>query len=134
VTVKDLKKRMDELFQKGCELLKSMDELRQEKAYLKVRFLSRLEELQKAWEEVSDLQEKVALARLIGGTSRSWHSSTIDEACRQSEHYDRLWITHGALLKEVQMLRSQVIILSSCGQVDSTGGWLGSMSCDPEGT
>ena len=30
---------------------------------LKVRFLSRLEELQKAWEEVSDLQEKVASAQ-----------------------------------------------------------------------
>ena len=76
MTVKDLKKRMDELFQKGCELLKSMAELRQEKADLKVRFLSRLEELQKAWEEVSDLQKKVALARLIRGVLRSWHSST----------------------------------------------------------
>ena len=41
------------MFSKGCELLEAATELRQEKADLEV--LSRLKELQKAWEEVSDL-------------------------------------------------------------------------------
>ena len=48
------------MFQKGRKLLEA-DELRQ-KVDLEVRFLSRLEELQKAW-EVSGLQEKVASAQ-----------------------------------------------------------------------
>ena len=34
--------------------------LREEKLELEFRLLSRLEELQKAWEEVSDFQEKFA--------------------------------------------------------------------------
>ena len=48
VMVKNLKKRMGGVFQKGRELLEAMTELRQEKADLEVRLLSRLEELQKA--------------------------------------------------------------------------------------
>jgi len=48
VTVEDLKKRMGRVFQKGRELLEVTVELRQEKANLEVRLLSRLEELQKA--------------------------------------------------------------------------------------
>ena len=62
ITVEDLKKRMGGVFQKRRELLEATTELRQEKANLEVRLLSRLEELQKAWEEVYDLQEKVASA------------------------------------------------------------------------
>ena len=44
-------------------MLEASDELRQKKADLDVRLLSRLEELQKAWEEISDLQEKVVVAQ-----------------------------------------------------------------------
>jgi len=36
--------------------------LREEKLELKVRLLTKVKELQDAWEEVSDLQEKVASA------------------------------------------------------------------------
>ena len=46
--VENLKKRMGRVFQKGRELLEVTVELRQEKANLEVRLLSRLEELQKA--------------------------------------------------------------------------------------
>ena len=46
--VNDLKKRMSEAFLKACGLLGAMTELRQEKMDLKVRLLSRFEELQKA--------------------------------------------------------------------------------------
>ena len=51
---------MDRVLQKGCELLEVSAGLREEKLDLEVRLLSRLEELQKAWEEVSNLQGKVA--------------------------------------------------------------------------
>jgi len=44
VTVVDLKKKMGEVLQKGCELLEVTAKLRREKADLKVRLLSRLEE------------------------------------------------------------------------------------------
>ena len=47
------------MFQKGHELLEVSAKLREEKLDLEMRLLSRLEELQKAWEEVSHLQGKV---------------------------------------------------------------------------
>ena len=59
VNVGDLKRKMGEIFQKGHELLEALAELRREKVDLKVRLLSRLEELQMAREEVYDLQKKV---------------------------------------------------------------------------
>ena len=56
VTVADLQRRMDGVFQKGRKLLAASVKLREEKLDLEVRLQGRLEELQKAWEEVSDLQ------------------------------------------------------------------------------
>ena len=47
MTVKDLKRGMGKVFQKGHELLEATIEMRQEKADLEVRLLSRLKELQK---------------------------------------------------------------------------------------
>ena len=45
--VEDLKKKIGGVFQKGHELLEATAELREEKADLEVRLLSRFEELQK---------------------------------------------------------------------------------------
>ena len=50
------------MLQKGRELLEAIAKLR-EKLDLEMRLLSRLEELQKAWEEVSALHGKAALAQ-----------------------------------------------------------------------
>ena len=63
VMVNDLKKRMSEVFLKARGVLGAIAELRQEKVDFEVRLLSRLEELQNAWDEVSNLQEKVASAQ-----------------------------------------------------------------------
>ena len=48
VMVKNLKKKMGEVFQKGRELLEVTAKLRQKKANIEVRLLNILEELQKA--------------------------------------------------------------------------------------
>ena len=63
VTVEDLRKKMSGVFPKGRELLEATVKLRKEKLKLEVMLMSRLEKLQKAWEEVSDLQGKVASAQ-----------------------------------------------------------------------
>ena len=48
------------MFLKSCEMLGVMAELRREKMDLEVRLLNRLEELQKTWDEMSELQEVAA--------------------------------------------------------------------------
>ena len=53
------KKRVDDVLQKGRELLEVSSSLRRKKVELKEKLLSRLLELQEALEEVSDLQEKL---------------------------------------------------------------------------
>ena len=53
------KKRVDDVLQKGCDLLEASFSLRREKVELEEKLLSRLLELQKAMEGVSDLQEKI---------------------------------------------------------------------------
>ena len=55
MTVRDLQRRVDGVLQKGRELLEASAELRGEKLDFEVRLLSRFEELQRAWEEVSEL-------------------------------------------------------------------------------
>jgi len=55
------------------------------------------------------------------------------EASHQSKRYYKLWSAHGEVLEEVQILRSQVMIVSSSGRVDNAGGWLESTSRDPRG-
>jgi len=59
VTVRDLQRRVDGVLQKGRELLEASAELRGEKLDFEVRLLSRFEELQRAWEEVSELQGRL---------------------------------------------------------------------------
>ena len=53
------KKRVDDILQKGRELLEASSSLRRMKIELEETPLGRLLELQKALEEVSDLQEKM---------------------------------------------------------------------------
>ena len=53
---------VDEVLQKGRELLEASAKLR-EKLELEEKLLSRFLELQKAWEELSDLQGRVASAQ-----------------------------------------------------------------------
>jgi len=55
-----LRKRVDGVLQKGHELLEVSSSLRREKVDLEKKLLSRLLKLQKASEEVSDFQEKLA--------------------------------------------------------------------------
>jgi len=62
MTVAGLRKRVDGVLQKGCELLVVSASLREKKVELEEKLLSRLLELQKAL-EVSDLQKKLALAQ-----------------------------------------------------------------------
>ena len=78
------KKRVDDVLQKGRELLEVSSSLRRKKVELKEKLLSRLLELQKALEEVSDLQEKIDSpssrsflfeSGSTGVVLRSWHSS-----------------------------------------------------------
>lgn len=57
-----LRKRVDRVLQKERELLEASSSLRREKVELEEKLLSRLLELQKALEVVSDLQEKMASA------------------------------------------------------------------------
>ena len=58
------KKRVNDVFKKGRELLEASSSLRKNKAKLKEKLLNWLLELQKALEEVSDLQERVDSAQL----------------------------------------------------------------------
>ena len=78
------KKRVDDVLQMGRELLEVNSSLRRKKVELKEKLLSRLLELQKALEEVSDLQEKIDSPSLrsflfeivsTGVVPRSWYSS-----------------------------------------------------------
>ena len=62
VTMADLQMRVDKVLQKGRELLETSAKLREENLDFEVRLLSRLEELQKVREEVSDLQGKFVSA------------------------------------------------------------------------
>ena len=57
------RKRVGGVLQKGRELLEVSSSLRREKVELEEKLLSRLLELQKALEEVSDLQEKIDSAQ-----------------------------------------------------------------------
>ena len=98
-----------------------------------VTTLSRLAELQKVWEEVSDLQKKVTSAQSEISTLREQidkerveklalkHEALVlknnlkirkdvelkFEPSRQLEHYDELWIAHGSLIEEVHTLHSR---------------------------
>ena len=54
---------MNGILQKGHELLEASSSLRRKKVKLEEKLLSRLLELQKALEEVSDLQKKIDSAQ-----------------------------------------------------------------------
>ena len=109
-------------------MLEANAELRGEKLELEVKLLNRLEKLQKAWEEVTELQGKVASAQLKIFSLREKideeHAKKLSlkrevhllknnlenrdkdveelrgENFRQSDHYDELWKAHDALLGE----------------------------------
>ena len=102
--------------------------MRREKADLKVRLLSRLEKLQKVWEEASGLQDEVASAQSAISSLQEQidegraeklilkhevqvlrnnlenHEKDVEElrarASHQSEHYDKFWRAYGARLEE----------------------------------
>jgi len=133
------KKRVDNVLQKGYELLEVSSSLRREKVELEEKLLSRRLELQKPLEEVSDLQEnldsaqsdifsfqkqvnsgcseKLALEHELRPIQSSLEGRDKDveelrtEVSRQSDHYDDLWLVHGTLLEEAQKLCSKVITL-----------------------
>ena len=89
--VASLRKRVDGFLQKGRELLVASASLREEKVKLEEKLLSRLLELQKALEEVSDLQEKLASAQ--------------SEIFSLREHIDRGCLEKLPLEREVRVLR-----------------------------
>ena len=85
------KKRVDDVLQKSLELLEASYSLRREKIELEEKLLGRLLELQKALEEVSDLQENMdsvqseilsLLKRSTGAVPRNWRSSVSFEPSR----------------------------------------------------
>ena len=116
-------------------------------------------ELQKALEEVSDIQEKLDLVqseifslrkhidrgcseklaleheiRVLRGSLESRDKDVEElrsEVSCQSDHYDDLWLAHRISLKEAQKLSSEVIALRSGVQVESTRGWLGARTGTP---
>ena len=114
------------MLQKEGEPLEASAKLREEKLDLKQRLLSWLEELQKAW-EVYDLQKKVvAVQSKVSSLREQIDKDRVEklalkhevhllknnlknrdknvelraEGSCQSNHYDELWKTHEALLKE----------------------------------
>ena len=60
VIVSDLKERVSDVFLKSHDMLEGVDGLRWEKVALEVTLLSRLEELKKALDKLSMLQERAA--------------------------------------------------------------------------
>jgi len=60
MTAAGLRKRVNGVLQKGRELLEASSSLKSEKIDLEEKLLSQFLELQKALEEVSDLQKKLA--------------------------------------------------------------------------
>jgi len=85
VIVSTLEEKVCKLLLKIAGTLEEMEELRKDKAALEVKLLRRLEELKKVFDDISRLQERVALdrweiasvrARSIGNTPREWSSST----------------------------------------------------------
>ena len=62
VIVSDLKERVSDVFLKSHDMLEGVDGLRREKVALEVTLLSRLEELKKALDKLSMLQERAASA------------------------------------------------------------------------
>ena len=135
------KKRVDNVFQKGCELLEASSSLKREKIELEEKLLSRLLELQKVLEEVSDLQEKITSVQseilslreqidkccleklalefelcIVRGSLES-HDKDVEELrteilC-QSDLYNNLCLVHETLLEKAQKLLSKVIALRS---------------------
>ena len=93
VMVEDLRKKMGGLPQKGHELLEAIAKLR-EKLELEVRLLNRLEELQKAWKEMSDLQGNVASAQ--------------SEVSSLREHIDKECAEKLVLKHEVHVLKNNL--------------------------
>ena len=152
------KKRVNGILKKGRELLKVSSSLRKDKVELEEKLLSQLLELQKALEEVSDLQEKMDFAqseilslreqidkscsekpalecelRAIRSSleGRDKHVEDLrNEVSLQSDRYDRL--IHVALLEETQKLCSEVTALRSGVRVEGVGAWPRVESRSPE--
>jgi len=116
MTVADLRKRVDGVLQKGRELLEVSASLREKKIKLEEKLMSWLLELQKAWEEVSDLQKKVASAQseisslrehIDRGYSGSWRSSMKSACCEVTwKVVTRMWKSGG-----LKFFISRIIIM-----------------------
>jgi len=153
------KKRVDDIFQKGRELLEASSSLRREKIELKEKHLGWLLELQKVLEEVSYLQEKMDSAQKeilslreqinraspekltleceLRAIQSSLESHDMDveelrtEVSQQLNLYDNLWLAHRMLLEEAQKLCSEVITLRSGIRVEDVGARLGVRNRSP---
>ena len=153
------KKRVDDIFQKGRELLEASSSLRREKIELKEKLLGWLLELQKVLEEVSDLQEKIDSAQKeilslreqinraspekltleceLRAIQSSLESHDMDveelrtEVSQQLNLNDNLWLAHRMLLDEAQKVRSEVITLRSGIRVEDVGARLGVRNRSP---
>ena len=134
VMVSDLKERVCKVFLKLYDMLEEIKKLRNEKHDLKVRFPGHLEELKKALDDNSELQEKVTSnqleiatlrevidreyaekldirlqVRLLKSDLESQEADVkelrADSKC-QIDRYNKLWMAYDNLLMETHALKS----------------------------